>query len=337
MKLSEKLRNLRITRGETQEQVAKELQIGIQTLRNYENDKLDRIPNPYQLKKLKDKYDVTYEYLLDDDCENKEHETFDIGKKLKLSDKAIQNIMDLQRLRLAKFAITKESFLYENVISPSTFNFFIENFESLKEFTFLLNELVGLIRIYNNLDYFLRIFDLQFYIIDCLSKDRENLKKLFAILETKMNDIFRIAQNADNCIEIDTEYFSDIKEYCEELKEYCKEYDSSSKLNLIKKNQVLTDSELYDLLNEILELSITSKRLIYKEISYTKYELSKMFTDFFDSLGGKDLDYNSEFPEELINFKKANNVIKERIELEVKEESNNKEGVKNGSTRNNKK
>ncbi len=335
MKLSEKLRNLRMINGETQEQVAKELEIGIQTLRNYENDRLDRIPNPYQLKKIKNKYKVTYEYLLDDECENKINETVDIGKILKLSDKAIQNIRKLQYLSTF---IAKEDFLAnENRISPRAFNFFIENFDNLTNFTFSLNTLIGLIRIYNNIDYFINIFDLQFYIIDCLSNDKNNLKELLEILEMKINDIFLIIQNGNNNIEVDDEYFLEINQCFEDLKEYCDLYDSSSKLNFIRKNQVITDSDLYELLNELLELSITSKRLIYKEISYTKYELSKMFTDFFDSLGGKEFNNDWEIPKELANFKKMNDVIKRHIELEAKKENNIKEGVKNGSTRNNKK
>ena len=68
-----------------------------------------------------------------------------------------------------------------------------------------------------------------------------------------------------------------------------------------------------------------------------KYELSKMFTDFFDSLGGKEFNNDWEIPKELANFKKMNDVIKRHIELEAKKENNIKEGVKNGSTRNNKK
>ena len=54
----------------TQQALADELGIGIQSIRNYENDSLDRIPSTVQLKMLKDFYGVTYEYLLDEDCNN---------------------------------------------------------------------------------------------------------------------------------------------------------------------------------------------------------------------------------------------------------------------------
>ncbi len=59
----------------TQQALADELGIGIQSIRNYENDSLDRIPSTVQLKMLKDFYGVTYEYLLDEDCNNRTTET----------------------------------------------------------------------------------------------------------------------------------------------------------------------------------------------------------------------------------------------------------------------
>lgn len=96
MKLSEKLKLLREEKGMTQEQVCSELGIGIQSIRNYENTTIERIPNTVQLKMLKEFYNVTYEYLLDEDCENKTSESVDIGKKLRLSDDAIENILDIQ-------------------------------------------------------------------------------------------------------------------------------------------------------------------------------------------------------------------------------------------------
>lgn len=54
---------------------------------------------------LKDFYNVTYEYLLDEECKNKTTELLDIGKTLKLSDDAIQNIMELQKSNLKIFVI----------------------------------------------------------------------------------------------------------------------------------------------------------------------------------------------------------------------------------------
>ena len=96
MKLSKKLRLLREEAGKTQEQLRNETGLGIQTIRNYENDNLDKYPNTYQLKILKDYFGVTYEYLLDENCNNKTPETVEVGKMLNLSDSSLDRIKELQ-------------------------------------------------------------------------------------------------------------------------------------------------------------------------------------------------------------------------------------------------
>ena len=68
MTFSEKMKELRKQLGKSQEQVSKEMGIAISTLRYYENG---RLPDTYQLKMIKNYYQVSYEYLLDDNCENK--------------------------------------------------------------------------------------------------------------------------------------------------------------------------------------------------------------------------------------------------------------------------
>ena len=89
MELGEKLKELRNKKGKTQQEVCDEIGIAISSLRNYENGK---IPETVQLKIIKNYYNVPYEYLLDDDCENKNEKNVIIGKELQLSDYSINNI-----------------------------------------------------------------------------------------------------------------------------------------------------------------------------------------------------------------------------------------------------
>lgn len=243
------------------------------------------------------------------------------GCILKLSDKSIQNIMDLQYLCLADFIYPKKAFKKENQISPRTFNLFIENFEKLQDFTFLLNTLIGLIRIYDDLDIFLTLFDLQFYIVDCLSNGN-SLKGLTKILGTKIEDILLITRNGNNNICVGEEDFLELNDCCDDLKNYFNLYDIKSKTNLIKDNKLITDSELFGILNDILEVSISCKHIIYKEINYTKYELNKLFSDFFDSLGAKSFEAIVQVPKELSNFKKRNDLIQNRINLDINKKEN---------------
>ncbi len=95
MNIAEKIKKLRAEKGKTQEQVANELKIGIQTLRNYENVKNPRNPNPNILLKLAEYFDVSTEYLLNEDVENKAKDNIEIGRQLKLSDVAIEKIIQV--------------------------------------------------------------------------------------------------------------------------------------------------------------------------------------------------------------------------------------------------
>lgn len=156
MKLSQKLRLLREEKGITQNELASTLGIGIQSVRNYEKDSLERIPNTVQLKMLKDFYNVTYEYLLDEECENKTTELLDIGKTLKLSDDAIQNIMELQKSNLKNIDMTKVFNLWLECIDLSEYVIAIEEYQ-------ILNSMFETIQYFSNID---KLYD---YIANCLN------------------------------------------------------------------------------------------------------------------------------------------------------------------------
>lgn len=156
MKLSQKLRLLREEKGITQNELASTLGIGIQSVRNYEKDSLERIPNTVQLKMLKDFYSVTYEYLLDEECENKTTELLDIGKTLKLSDDAIQNIMELQKSNLKNIDMAKVFNSWLECINLSEYVIAIEEYQ-------ILNSMLETIQYFSNID---KLYD---YIANCLN------------------------------------------------------------------------------------------------------------------------------------------------------------------------
>lgn len=89
MTFNEKMRELRIRKGVTQEKAAKGMKISLSALRNYEND---RMADTRVLKMIKNYYQVSYEYLLEDDCVNMQPVKINQNKQLKLEDKTIENI-----------------------------------------------------------------------------------------------------------------------------------------------------------------------------------------------------------------------------------------------------
>ena len=92
MNFGEKIRNLRLESKLTQEQASNKMGIAISSLRNYENG---RLPDTHQLKIIKNFYNVSYEYLLEDNCENKTDKNINIYKELSLTDSTIEKLKDI--------------------------------------------------------------------------------------------------------------------------------------------------------------------------------------------------------------------------------------------------
>lgn len=99
MNIAEKLIELRNEKGLTQAQLGRELNIALSSIKNYENIKKPRIPEATLLLKIAKYFDVDMEYLLDDELNNRKHDNIVIEKELKLSDKAISNIRELNKSR----------------------------------------------------------------------------------------------------------------------------------------------------------------------------------------------------------------------------------------------
>lgn len=92
MNFNEKMRYLRKKKGVSQDIASDKIGISISALRNYEKDRLAETDT---LKRIQEYYKVPVEYLLNDNCINEEYNNIDIGEALKLSDKSIENIKDI--------------------------------------------------------------------------------------------------------------------------------------------------------------------------------------------------------------------------------------------------
>ena len=323
MKLSEKLRLLRIEKGKTQQEVSETLNIGITTLRNYENDKLDRMPNTYQLKQLKDYYDVTYEYLLDEECENKTLDTVDIGKKLHLSDKAIDIIKDLQ---FNSWNNKKEN----DFIKSQAFNYFLETFSDLPDFLLLLNNLEGNIQFYKEIIQFEQLNKLRvsfLYYID--TKNIEKLNELFLYYDEKLDNLMSLYQNGYVYnIEIDNDSLDDLKSNYFDFKELCTNFDAQdSRIEML-------NVDMFDYLCEILEITIFLYTSILKEIGYLKYSISNIINNYLNNINNINIIDTYSFTKPYVenslkNFLQSNSEIisklskEEKIKYNVPIENNN--------------
>ncbi len=223
MKLSQKLRELREEKGLTQQALADKLGIGIQSIRNYENDSLDRIPSTVQLKMLKDFYNITYEYLLDDDCNNKSVETFSIGKELKLSDKSLDKIINLQyRNRHIRELV---EYLVPDDETPVVFNEWIEK-SDIQEYLVLIKEYQSLNRILEILQYFTALNSFQKNISNLLN-DKNSLKYILSVLENKAEE-FKEAVRLSIFSTLKDHGYEDMNIEIDKLRKFIKNYKKES-------------------------------------------------------------------------------------------------------------
>lgn len=124
MNIAEKLRKLREEKGLSQEQLIDGLykeqgeKIAISSVRNYENEKSPRVPQGTILLSLARFYNVSVEYLLDDNISAKSINNVSISRELGLSDKSIETIKKLNKKFNRAFNVFLDSdegyyFLYD--------------------------------------------------------------------------------------------------------------------------------------------------------------------------------------------------------------------------------
>lgn len=257
MTFGEKMKKLREEKGKTQGQVCNEIHIAISSLRNYE---AGRFPDTVQLKEIKKYYQVPYEYLLDDECNNKKEETLKIGTELKLTDTSIKKI---------KSANAKSDAL----------NFFLENI-NLLEFTNQINEYMIIQSITNyDLPMLLYICDISEYILDRIKKHKqEDLKEYFEKCDEAIKYITNFTRTSynrsffnpsDSCYDLfEQSYFSLKNTIFSNDTEDASEIQESLQAEL---------SDLLDLYNDVFHNFDTYKKI-------TNFSISEAFRKFRNSM-----------------------------------------------------
>ena len=248
MTFSEKMKYLRDKKGKTQQQASDEMGIAISSLRNYENG---RLPDTVQLKRIKDYYDVTYEYLLDDNCENKTAETLDIGKKLNLSDKSIKHLKE-----------TEEKEILNKFIEYYQFSDFIKNLNLYYKINYIITY---------DLQLFIYICDLWEYIIDRNIKGHtDDLKDYFNKCDKAIDNIINFT-NGTNFFDPSDSKYDLFREHYENLKDFI--FVQSLKNKKMKESVQFELETVIDLFDEI-----NSKYIMYSRI--LKLNISDILNNF---------------------------------------------------------
>lgn len=92
IKIKEKLKKLREETGLNQEQFANKSKISLASVKKYESKNDNRLPETFNLMQYANFCNVSYDYLLDENINNKNYENVYIEKILKLSDNSIENL-----------------------------------------------------------------------------------------------------------------------------------------------------------------------------------------------------------------------------------------------------
>lgn len=133
MNIAEKLKKLRESKGISQNKLIEELakkqnvNVAISSIRNYENVNSPRIPQGEVLLALARYYDVTLEYLIDDNITTYKKENLNIGIELGLNDDTIDSIYD--------FKSFEQIDIFNEFVSNDIMYNLLPRFKAIKELT----------------------------------------------------------------------------------------------------------------------------------------------------------------------------------------------------------
>ena len=177
MTINKKIRVLREEGGFTQRGLARKLNIGESSLRAYENGRPVPILVIQEYMKF---FNVSYEYLTNDKCNNRHPENINIGEKLHLTDTSISKIENLNNCSVSG----------KDISLSDTFNHTLQN---LNLPDLILNiELVTQLDyiVYSVLQHIINIFEDKRYINKKVkNKQESDLKPIFDKIELLNTDI----------------------------------------------------------------------------------------------------------------------------------------------------
>lgn len=247
MTFEEKIKELRKEKEWTQEVASEKMGISISALRYYENG---RLPDTVNLKKIKEAYDVPYEYLLDDNCENRIVKNIKINKYLGLSDKAIANILSVKD-------------------SINAFNEFLEKNDTGYFF--------AMIHYYNMISEILEIDIARFAYISCLAKYIKRCVK-----EGNSNELIEYFDNCDKSIEkmyslTSYVFFASNSIYDLFIDKYMEIK------NYIFNTQEFSDKEFDILMEEFVDLIDETQELLSRDCRWRFFEIDELFRRNIDN------------------------------------------------------
>lgn len=284
MTTGEKLKELRLEKGITQDELLKELNnmITKNTLSSAENDSSKKGPSFETTKLLAKYYDVDVEYLIDEEVNIRKKEYLGIYDKLGFSEKAIKKIEKLGKIEyevdnfitfddnddLIKECQKRLSSFIEE-FDFSNFLFYIEELKTLVEIKKCAKKIYDFRQIALNIDYKKNIIvtDIEFS-----SKD-SRISKLIDDYDNMLEKLYNLVINYhDDYSKFEPNYYNikEFKEYFEVFKQLTKEQDTI---------------RFFDFdFDYVLEIGIDFLADVDREINYKHYIISQELEKYINSI-----------------------------------------------------
>lgn len=256
MNTAEKLVKLREEKGLTQYGLSRELDIAISSIKNYENIKKPRIPEAKLLLKIAKYFDVSLEYLLDDELNNRKQENISIEKDLKLNDEAITSIKEMSKYKLI-----------------NDFNLFISNAEC--------SNIVFNLFLYSNLEKYNSLFyNLTLLSVGVNSNRAMNNKSVIKYIKETYSIIDRLKEEVNAEQNKYQKRFENIKIYmfnandCDIL--YKNTVELEKKVRLSKDREWIKSKEYIEYDKKIHKMQYT----LFDCIDYTTFIINKCLNEY---------------------------------------------------------
>lgn len=312
MNIAEKLKKLRESKGISQNKLIEELaekqnvNVAISSIRNYENVNSPRIPQGEVLLALARYYDVTLEYLIDDNITTYKKENLNIGIELGLNDNTIDSIYD--------FKSFEQIDIFNEFVSNDIMYNLLPRFKAIKELTSFIYHTRSIILLISDGTEVKNKFDINYLdenetnkFVEYIRDKTLTLKKFIIYYvykntslfdNTKQGMIFKMF-DFNKCL---SSIFRNLSFLDEKYKEYREDYNKKNKdLNNVYEKII---KEYYIVIFQNLK-NIKVALEAYRDILI--YNISDIFSDY---LKYELLAYDDDF-EKIVN--KYNNIKSMKI------------------------
>lgn len=251
MNINQKLIKLRKEKGLTQEQLSKKLGLSISTIRNYENKKRPRMPKNEILVMFAEFYNVSVEYLLNDEIENKSNGSINIEKELGLSEVSIEKISNIKNNNLQK-----------------DFNTFLSKIDVLSLCKYINNLSTLQCQWTSNISIFLQLYHFSDFLNENINKKpiSKDLINFFDIFNKKMLEFLKFIESTE-----EISFFIDL-ETCNSLKKCLKDIENS----FISGNVGRLNKKLIEFTNIAHDINNKVKYCI----DFNKYHIQNLIFEF---------------------------------------------------------